>query len=34
MLPKGLSASQITKILVDNPRATYRRLKLGTPAAP
>ena len=30
MLPKGLSAAQTRKILIDNPRATYTRLALPT----
>ena len=31
MLPQGLSQSQIRKILIDNPRATYRRLAPSIP---
>ena len=30
MLPKGLSAAQVRKILIDNPRATYGRLATRT----
>jgi len=33
MLPPGLSAAQVRKMLIDNPRATYPRLALGTQGA-